>query len=127
MGFQTWFKGLHMEKVFEVTICKLLGRDLDEDERKSIGEEVQIMKCLSGCTALMHVIDGWFKYSTADVTMVNNLYRGPNLRWILSRDDKLQMNINQVKKYAQTILQALSYLHSKGVAHRNLHTANMLC
>ena len=35
--------------------------------------------------------------------------------------------MERVKYYAKTILKALKYLHSKGIAHRNIHSRNMLC
>ena len=63
--------------------------------------------------------------------MINNYCIGQSLRYHLNNPESVfnpdEMNISLVKKQARAVLNALAYLHGKGIAHRNLNAKNIVC
>lgn len=138
-GSISWIKGIKIGNGVSATVYKAintktgsifavksipLSRKKDHSQSYySIHNEVEILKSLSHPN-IIKFYDSDLDIETNEIFIVCEYASHGDLLSLVKQFSPLSMKI--VKKFIKELLQALEYIHSKGIIHRDLKCANIL-
>eukprot|EP01083_Nonionella_stella_P071707 192760_1 len=93
----------------------------NEDEKKRIFKETLMLRRLNHAN-ILKITNQWFNDKTDKLCFITNIVHDGSLSKFFK---KRQVNLLRVKQICKQILNALLYLHSMGVIHRDLKCDNI--
>ncbi len=107
----------------DVAFALIKAEGLDEDDRKRIIREAQMMAKLGDHPNIVQIYE--FGEEDGSPFMVEQMMAGGTLESIVENAQRGRVDFNQVIQLAIDVISGLEFAHSKGVIHRDVKPGNV--
>ena len=123
-AYKIVYRGYDTHQGTEVAWNSISIHRLSKFEINSIKKEINLLKELSPqCKYIINFLNAWIDEKNCNIVFITEIALSGTLYDYIKKIDKINMRV--IKKWAKQILQALSFLHSKNIAHRDLKCNNI--
>jgi len=123
-AYKIVYRGYDKHNGIEVAWNSISIEGLSESEKTSIINEINILKELSPqCSHIINFHNAWINENRATIVFITEIALSGTLYDYIKKINLI--NLRVIKSWCRKILEALNFLHSKNIAHRDLKCTNI--
>mmetsp|Transcript_24220 Transcript_24220/g.27450 ORF Transcript_24220/g.27450 Transcript_24220/m.27450 type:complete len:777 (+) Transcript_24220:436-2766(+) len=116
------YRGYDTQKGCEISWVVVKLDHIAQNMRKRYLEELKLITKLDH-ENIIHCLDAWHSPNKNEIVFVRELILGGNLRSYLQKFKRPKLSV--IKRWSQSVLNGLSYLHGLNLIHRDIRCDNV--